>query len=41
VHENAKNMKLEVPPDDTAPTLRDAILEGFSGEVLLLILTQQ
>jgi hypothetical protein len=26
VHENAKNMKLEVPPDDTAPTLRDAII---------------
>jgi hypothetical protein len=25
VHENAKNMKLEVPPDDTTLTLRDAI----------------
>jgi hypothetical protein len=25
VHENVKNMKLEVPPDDTTLTLRDAI----------------
>jgi hypothetical protein len=25
VHENANNMKLEVPPDDTTLTLRDAI----------------
>jgi hypothetical protein len=25
VHEKAKNMKLEVPPDDTTLTLRDAI----------------
>jgi hypothetical protein len=24
VHENAKNMKLEVPPDDTTLTLQDA-----------------
>jgi hypothetical protein len=25
VHENAKNMKLDVPPDDTTLTLRGAI----------------
>jgi hypothetical protein len=25
VHENTKNMKLEVPPDDTTLTLRDPI----------------
>ncbi len=25
VHENSKNMKLEVPPDDTTLTMRDAI----------------
>jgi hypothetical protein len=25
VHENSKNLKLEVPPDDTMLTLRDAI----------------
>jgi hypothetical protein len=25
VHENLKNLKLEVPPDDTTLTLRDAI----------------
>jgi hypothetical protein len=25
VHENMKNMKLEVPPDDTTLTLRGAI----------------
>jgi hypothetical protein len=26
VHENTKNMKLEVPPDDIALTLQDAII---------------
>jgi hypothetical protein len=25
VHENSKNLKLEVPPDDTMLTLQDAI----------------
>jgi hypothetical protein len=39
VHENTKNMKLKVPPDDTTLTLRDAITKGFSGEGLLLMLT--
>jgi hypothetical protein len=25
VHENSKDLKLEVPPDDTALTIRDAV----------------
>jgi hypothetical protein len=25
VHENSKNLKLEVPPDDTTLTMRDAV----------------
>jgi hypothetical protein len=30
VHENTKNMKPEVPPNDTTLTIRDAITRGFS-----------
>jgi hypothetical protein len=41
VHDNLKDLKLEVPPDDTALTPRDAVVEGFSGDGLLLLLTQQ
>jgi hypothetical protein len=26
VHDNSKDMKLKVPPDDTTPTMRDAVI---------------
>jgi hypothetical protein len=41
VHENSKDLKLEVAPNDTMLTLRDALIEEFSGEGLLLMLTHQ
>jgi hypothetical protein len=44
VHDNSKDLKLEVPPDDTTLTIRECgmqLLEGFSGDGLLLMLTHQ
>jgi hypothetical protein len=41
VHENLKDLKLEVPPNDMTLTLRMQLLEGFSGDRLLLMLTYQ
>jgi hypothetical protein len=40
-HENMKNLNLEVPPNDTTLTLRDAVTRRSSGGELLLMLTQQ
>jgi hypothetical protein len=42
MYENSKDLKLEVPPDDTTLTIRDAVArKGFSGDGPLLLLTQQ
>jgi hypothetical protein len=32
VHENSKDLKLEVPPDDTTLTMHMQLIEWFSGE---------
>jgi hypothetical protein len=41
VHDYSKDLKLEVSPDDMTLTMRMQLLEGFSGDKLLLLLTQQ
>jgi hypothetical protein len=41
VHDNAKNMKLKVPPNDTTLTIRDAINRGFSRGLILMLTHQQ
>jgi hypothetical protein len=41
MHENSKDLKLEVPPDDMTLTMRMQLLEEFSRDGVLLMLTQQ
>jgi hypothetical protein len=41
VHDNSKDLKLEVPPDDTTLTMWDAINIMVSGDRLLLMSTHQ
>jgi hydrogenase maturation factor HypE len=39
VHDNLKDLKFEVPLDDTTLTMRDVVIEGFSGDGLPLMMT--
>jgi hypothetical protein len=41
MHENSKDLKLEVPPDDTTLTMQDAITRRVQWSGLLLMLTHQ
>jgi hypothetical protein len=41
MHENSKDLKLEVPPDDTTLTMQDAITRSVQWSGLLLMLTHQ
>jgi hypothetical protein len=41
VHDNSKDLKLEVPPDDMTLTMWMQLLEGFSGDRLRLMLTHK
>jgi hypothetical protein len=41
VHENSKDLKLKVPPDDTTLIREMQLLEGFSGGLLLILTHQQ
>jgi hypothetical protein len=41
VHENSKDQELEVPPNDTMLTMRDAVTRRVQRDGLLLMLSHQ